>query len=200
MNNNDDTILNQNTTLNLNSINDIRFALDDLDKDSQRIINKLNSSFATTFRSITTGSKNLESIMQKLLADIAKIAAQAAVNGLLNTVATTQINPLNFSILPKFAKGAAINEGRVVNTPTLFHLNNQQPAIMGEAGAEAILPLTKDSSGRLGIRTLNSNDAIANRRQQKRNINFNITINAIDSTNLPRATDNLKKEILKILK
>ena len=45
-----------------------------------------------------------------------------------------------------YAKGGAFTNG-VVDTTTFFN-----PAMMGEAGPEAIMPLARDSSGRLGVR------------------------------------------------
>ena len=45
-----------------------------------------------------------------------------------------------------YAKGGAFTNG-LVDTTTFFN-----PAMMGEAGPEAIMPLARDSSGRLGVR------------------------------------------------
>lgn len=42
--------------------------------------------------------------------------------------------------------------GGIVNQPTLFPMANGT-GLMGEAGPEAIMPLTRDSSGRLGVRS-----------------------------------------------
>jgi len=66
----------------------------------------------------------------------------------------------------KFAKGGAFEEGytvhpfarggsftnSVVNEPTMFKFA-QGTGLMGEAGPEAIMPLMRDSSGNLGVRT-----------------------------------------------
>jgi TP901 family phage tail tape measure protein len=55
-----------------------------------------------------------------------------------------------------FARGAALGsfENSIVNTPTLF---NNGAGLMGEAGAEAILPLTRTSSGDLGVAAVGGN-------------------------------------------
>jgi hypothetical protein len=50
--------------------------------------------------------------------------------------------------VPAFAKGAAFSGG-VVKEPTLFNMG-----LMGEAGAEGILPLTRTSSGALGVQSV----------------------------------------------
>jgi len=49
-----------------------------------------------------------------------------------------------------FAKGGAFTN-TVVDTPTLFKFA-KGTGMMGEAGPEAIMPLTRDGSGRLGVR------------------------------------------------
>lgn len=59
-----------------------------------------------------------------------------------------------------FANGAAFSNGNVipfanggvVSSPTLFPMAGGKTGLMGEAGAEAIMPLTRDSAGRLGVR------------------------------------------------
>lgn len=61
-----------------------------------------------------------------------------------------------------FAKGGIFDKGTfgdhlnsVVNSPTFFGFQGQsrsmQPGVMGEAGAEAVIPLTRGSDGKLGI-------------------------------------------------
>jgi len=70
----------------------------------------------------------------------------------------------------KFAKGGAFDEGytvqpfamgaaftnKVINEPTIFKFA-QGTGLMGEAGPEAIMPLTRDSSGNLGVRAEGGN-------------------------------------------
>jgi phage-related minor tail protein len=56
-----------------------------------------------------------------------------------------------FGGLMPFAKGGVpgLSSG-VVSSPTVFGMGSQL-GVMGEAGAEAILPLRRDASGRLGV-------------------------------------------------
>ena len=53
-------------------------------------------------------------------------------------------------ITPGFAAGGAFDGGNVVQIPTLFAMRGGQ-GLMGEAGPEAIMPLGRTSSGRLGV-------------------------------------------------
>jgi lambda family phage tail tape measure protein len=53
--------------------------------------------------------------------------------------------------LEMFAKGGAFTN-KIVGSPTLFKFANGA-GLMGEAGPEAIMPLKRDSSGNLGVRS-----------------------------------------------
>lgn len=53
--------------------------------------------------------------------------------------------------LTKFAQGGAFTNS-IVNEPTMFKFA-QGTGLMGEAGPEAIMPLKRDSSGNLGVRS-----------------------------------------------
>jgi lambda family phage tail tape measure protein len=49
-----------------------------------------------------------------------------------------------------FANGGAFTNS-IVSTPTAFGMANGKTGVMGEAGDEAIMPLTRTSSGKLGV-------------------------------------------------
>ena len=68
------------------------------------------------------------------------------------------------------AKGNVFAQGGIVNKPTLFPFAGGT-GLMGEAGPEAILPLTRGSSGKLGVES--------NGGQQPQIVNYNIM--AMDS-------------------
>lgn len=55
-----------------------------------------------------------------------------------------------------FAKGGVVKpfaSGGVVSAPTYFPMGQSGLGLMGEAGAEAIMPLARGRDGRLGVRT-----------------------------------------------
>ncbi|TDV70193.1 phage tail tape measure protein [Pseudomonas sp. LP_7_YM] len=52
-----------------------------------------------------------------------------------------------------FANGAAFTNN-IVSTPTAFGMAGGHAGLMGEAGPEAIMPLTRTSSGALGVRSV----------------------------------------------
>lgn len=67
-----------------------------------------------------------------------------------------------------FKDGAAFNNGNVipfakggvVNQPTLFPMANGGTGLMGEAGAEAVMPLRRMNNGKLGVEADNSGNAV----------------------------------------
>ncbi|AZF63790.1 phage tail tape measure protein [Pseudomonas sp. LBUM920] len=57
-----------------------------------------------------------------------------------------------------FADGGAFTNS-VVSKPTVFGMANGKTGVMGEAGAEAIMPLTRTSSGKLGVMAMGGGGA-----------------------------------------
>ena len=96
-----------------------------------------------------------------------------------------------------FANGAAFHSGvpvtayangGVVNSPTLFPMANGA-GLMGEAGPEAVMPLTR-IGGKLGVEAKGGGD------------NYNISINAVDAASFqemmyrnPEATVNIVRDL-----
>lgn len=54
-----------------------------------------------------------------------------------------------------FANGGAFTNS-IVSKPTAFGMSGGQTGVMGEAGPEAIMPLTRTSGGQLGVRAMGS--------------------------------------------
>ncbi len=103
-------------------------------------------SLSRAFRGAVLDGKSLNSVLGQVARSFADIALQAAfkplgtlVGGLVESVFAAT-NP---AVTP-FAKGG------VVAAPSYFPLGRDL-GLMGEAGAEAILPLQRGSDGRLGV-------------------------------------------------
>lgn len=106
-------------------------------------------SISTAFRGALLDGKSFKSVLGDIARSFADIALKAAikplgdmVGGLVgNLFAGT--NPALGTVTP-FAKGG------VVATPSYFPLGSGL-GLMGEAGAEAIMPLSRGPDGRLGV-------------------------------------------------
>lgn len=93
----------------------------------------------------------------KSMSDAAYSAAMRPVQNALGGALANGVNALASGILP-FADGGAFAQGRVmpfakggvVTGPTNFPMRGGL-GLMGEAGPEAIMPLTRGADGRLGV-------------------------------------------------
>ncbi|ABD54559.1 phage tail tape measure protein [Jannaschia sp. CCS1] len=91
--------------------------------------------------------------------DAAYNTAMRPVQNALGGAVSNGINGLLSGILP-FENGGAISQGRVtpfarggvVSSPTTFPMRGGT-GLMGEAGPEAIMPLTRGADGKLGVAT-----------------------------------------------
>lgn len=112
---------------------------------------------------VTTGEAGFKAFTVSILADLAKIALRMALSqglqslfGAMGAGAGSGNNP---GAVPMFAnaKGGVYSSpslsaysGQVVNQPTFFAFA-KGAGVMGEAGAEGILPLKRGPDGRLGV-------------------------------------------------
>ena len=109
-------------------------------------------SFSNFFSSFGSGggAGNVTGSSGTYAMDLFSLAAKgAAFDGYGNKFAKGGAFDQGYTVHP-FAMGAAFTNS-VVNEPTLFKFA-KGTGLMGEAGPEAIMPLTRDSSGNLGVR------------------------------------------------
>ena len=123
----------------------------------------------------TTGKASFSDFARSIMADMVRMAAQIAASRALAGILGAFAGPaapaaqsmgsataMNMGVLA--AKGRAYNNGTqffakggaftntIVSKPTAFSTNGSDHNIMGEAGPEAIMPLTRASDGSLGVR------------------------------------------------
>lgn len=131
--------------------------IDDTMKQAQQttsqeidLVRDLGMTFQSAFEDAIIEGENLRDVLAGLLEDIARIILRVKV-----------IEPLVGMILKglPFSKGGVVENGKVtpfaiggiVNRPTIFPMASGF-GLMGEAGPEAILPLTRTSGGDLGVK------------------------------------------------
>jgi len=138
-----------------------------------------------------TGKLNFSNFANGVISDLIRIQARAAIAGIATnlgsyfgvgrTGGTDGYTMPNGESMPSangnifsggIASGASnvipFAKGGVVSAPSLFPMAGGNTGLAGEAGAEAIMPLTRDSSGKLGVKSLGA--------QTNGNI-INITVN-----------------------
>ncbi|WP_323855686.1 tape measure protein [Xenorhabdus koppenhoeferi] len=119
---------------------------------------------------LLTGTKSLKegvsemfaSMAQSVVQSLMKIAANKAFEMLASSFGGGAGGAFNgfMSMFVKNAKGGVYNSpslssysGQIVNSPTLFAFA-KGAGLMGEAGPEAIMPLTRSADGSLGVRAI----------------------------------------------
>ncbi|WP_019906435.1 phage tail tape measure protein [Methylobacterium sp. 77] len=124
-----------------------------------RLAQKFGDSLSKAFTSNVGAAKQLEGALGSLVSKLAGMAGKALldpVKGGIESLVRSLIGSSASSAA--FAKGGVFSGGRVrpfasggvVAAPTYFPMRDGM-GLMGEAGPEAILPLTRGSDGRLGV-------------------------------------------------
>ncbi|MEM7240443.1 MAG: phage tail tape measure protein, partial [Pseudomonadota bacterium] len=130
----------------------------------QKLSRSLSSSLRSAFDKAVFGGGKLSDVFRGLARDVAGRALNAALkpveqslgsglNGLFGAVGSGLTGALGFAKGGSFSAGRvrAFANGGVVDGPTLFPMRGGT-GLMGEAGPEAIMPLTRGADGRLGVR------------------------------------------------
>ena len=130
-----------------------------MDGQTQRLSRSLGTSLRTAFDRAVFGGSKLSDVMRGLARDVAGRSLNAALRPVQNALGSS-LNGLVGSLMSafSFAQGGAFSAGRVrafakggiVDGPTLFPMRGGA-GLMGEAGPEAVMPLTRGPDGRLGV-------------------------------------------------
>lgn len=125
---------------------------------------------------LTDGEFSFKRFVNSIISDLARMGIRKAFTslgeGLFGSLFSAKGNVFGPSGVHAFAGGG------IVNKPTLFQFANGT-GIMGEAGPEAIIPLYRDASGELGIKS---------RGDKTGSSNYSIYINAVDAASFNELT------------
>ncbi|MFT4278931.1 MAG: phage tail tape measure protein [Rhodopseudomonas sp.] len=110
----------------------------------------------SAFSQAVTGGKQFEDVLKSLALKVSDLALKAALKPLTTSLATgfdSLFSGLFGGSLLKNADGAIkpFAAGGVIGTPTYFPMLGGGVGLAGEAGPEAILPLSRGADGRLGV-------------------------------------------------
>ena len=124
-------------------------AMDDL----TRRANSLGTAISSALRGAVSGGRSFDTVLRQLAQRISGIALEAALRP-LTSLAAGQLGQVLGSIGGAVAGQAPrilpFAKGGVVGTPSFFPAGGNL-GLMGEAGAEAILPLRRGADGTLGV-------------------------------------------------
>ena len=138
-------------------------AIKSLDGQSQKLSRSLSGSLRSAFDKAVFGGQRLGDVFRDLASNVAGKALDSALKPVTNAVAgsfTGILGTLTSGLGSAFGfkDGAAFSSGRVkafakggvVTGPTAFPMRGAT-GLMGEAGPEAIMPLTRGPDGKLGV-------------------------------------------------
>jgi phage-related minor tail protein len=140
-------------------------ALDNL----QALSGRFGAQLTGALRSAVVDGKELDTVLRRLALNLAGSALNQGLQplqGLVGSLLSSAAGGLA-GFLP-FAKGGVVPfaSGGVVSAPTYFPAGGRL-GVMGEAGAEAVLPLKRGADGRLGVSAGGSSQPVS--------IVFNVT-------------------------
>jgi lambda family phage tail tape measure protein len=127
----------------------LRSEMEGLSKLADSFGNKLVTSLAAA----VIHGKKLSDIFRSIMLSLANQALSSALKPLGNIVGNLLANAVPSARGNVFAQGRIqpFAQGGIVNGPVMFPLRGGT-GLMGEAGPEAIMPLSRGRDGRLGVR------------------------------------------------
>lgn len=133
------------------------------------------SSITGALESAVVSGRDLSDVLRRLALDLSRSAFRSALQPLEASIGSgfsgaagglSRIFSNLFSGLTAFA------DGGVIGAPTMFPLGGGRLGLAGEAGPEAVLPLSRGADGRLGV---------AMQGSAAPQITFNVTAQDVDS-------------------
>ncbi len=111
--------------------------------------------------------ESLGDTLRSLAADLSRLSLRGALQPLTSSLGDAFSSALGG--LSGFAKGGVVGtpmpqpfaDGGVIASPISFPLGGGRTGIAGEAGPEAIMPLTRGADGRLGVRASSGGGSVS---------------------------------------
>jgi phage-related minor tail protein len=140
----------------------VRAAFAGTGQDVATLERGISAGLTRALRGAVVSGDSFSEALDKLATSMINAAFNSAVKPVTSHVGglvSQGIGALMEGILP-FEKGGAFTQGRVqpfakggiVSSPTMFPMRGGGTGLMGEAGPEAIMPLSRGPDGKLGVR------------------------------------------------
>ncbi len=134
---------------------------------AQSVGQLLENRLTDSFRKMMDGAFDFKEFMSTLLKDIAAemiriFVIKQAIEGTLGAGGLNILPSANGNVFNGGSQVKAYANGGVVNSPTFFPMNGNKTGLMGEAGPEAIVPLTRTPGGDLGVKASPVNVTVIN--------------------------------------
>lgn len=158
-------------TIDSGQVHELNNALDGVQTRTANLTVSANGfagAMSRAFTQATTGGRQFDSVLQSLALRLSSLTLTAAlkpvVSGLTGGLGSLFNGLLGVAPSAGFAKGGIkpFAAGGVIGAPTYFPLMNGGTGLAGEAGPEAILPLTRGPDGSLGVASTGGGNAVPN--------------------------------------
>ncbi len=147
------------TTAFRSEMEDVTSSMRTASKDASSLSRSLGTSLKRAMDDLILDGAKLSSVLGGVGASMASSVLSTAVKPVQDALGGAVVSGLNGLLGGVFANGSAFSSGRVrafakggvVDGPTTFPMRGGT-GLMGEAGPEAIMPLSRGPDGRLGVR------------------------------------------------
>lgn len=120
-------------------------------QDLQARSQSFGTAFSGALQGATLSGKGLDDVLRGLGRRLSDIALSAALRPLESAISGAAGGLLGSLGGGGSAKVTPFADGGVVRSPSFFSMGGGNAGLMGEAGAEAILPLKRGADGALGV-------------------------------------------------
>jgi phage-related minor tail protein len=107
--------------------------------------NAFAKAITAAFAQGATGAKSFDSVLKSLALRLSSLSLNLALKPLTGALGGSLTNLFSNDTVQPFAKGG------VIGSPNYFPLSSGRVGLAGEAGPEAIMPLSRGPDGRLGV-------------------------------------------------
>ena len=176
-------------------------AMREMDAEAKRLSRSLGSSLRSAIDRAIFGGEKLTEVLRNLASDVVGRSLDAALRPVEDALASGisgAVGSLSGALASAFtaADGAAFSAGRVrafarggvVNRPTLFPMRSGL-GLMGEAGPEAVMPLSRGADGRLGVSAEGAGAPVVN-----------VTIQAQDARSFERSRGQVAAQLARAVR
>ncbi|MFD1795822.1 phage tail tape measure protein [Paracoccus aurantiacus] len=166
-------------------------------READSFANGMGSGLKRAFDGLIFDGMKLSDALKGVARSMADTAYSIAMKPIKDAVSSALAQSIGGGEPTPFAKGGAFSQGRVtafakggvVAQPTHFPMRGGT-GLMGEAGPEAIMPLTRGADGRLGV---------ASSGGAGRPINVSITVNTPDVAGFARSQSQIAAQMGRLL-
>ncbi len=138
---------------------DVSISLQGASQSATSLSRSLSTSLRNAVTDLIFDGARLSDVLREVGRSLTGSVLDAALKPLTNAVSGAITGGIGGLFGGAFANGGVMSQGRVqafanggvINGPTTFPMRGGRVGLMGEAGPEAIMPLTRGADGRLGV-------------------------------------------------